>query len=126
VSKKHSRIFVATSNSQPPNDIASEPRSFLWLDITERQLEILGWVHQGKSSTDIGGILGISRRTVEHHLEKVCGHLGVRTRFQAVLKVRDLGLLGSVSPQTYPSMEGKLASGEAAAPASASALEDGG
>ncbi|OYX36583.1 MAG: hypothetical protein B7Y99_01020 [Caulobacterales bacterium 32-69-10] len=66
--------------------------------MTARQLECLHWVQQGKSATDIGGILGISGRTVEGHLQKVCNHLGVRTRFQAVLKARDLGLIGSITP----------------------------
>lgn len=73
--------------------VATEARSFARLYITERQLEILSWVQQGKSARDIGDILGISPRTVEHQLEKVCDSLGVRTRFQAVLKVRDLGVL---------------------------------
>lgn len=61
--------------------------------ITVRQLQCLAWVQEGKSASDIGGILGISSRTVEGHLQKVCLHLGVRTRFQAVLKALDLGLL---------------------------------
>ena len=78
-------------------DAPVEARSFLRLDISERQLEILTWVERGKSATDIGSILGISHRTVEHHLEKACASLGVRTRFQAVLKVRDLGLIASQS-----------------------------
>lgn len=72
--------------------------------ITARQLEIVCWVQEGKSASDIGGILGISKRTVEHHLEKLCAHLGVRTRFQAVLKMRDLGLItadGSWRLPTY-------------------------
>lgn len=56
-------------------------------------MECLFWVQEGKSATDIGAILGISGRTVEGHLIKLCNHLGVRTRFQAVLKARDLGLL---------------------------------
>lgn len=71
----------------------------LWL-VTERQLECLAWVQEGKSASDIGGILGLSSRTVEGHLLKLCGHLGVKTRVQAVLKARDLGLLfadGTVS-----------------------------
>ena len=61
--------------------------------VTARQMECLFWVQEGKSATDIGAILGISGRTVEGHLIKLCNHLGVRTRFQAVLKARDLGLL---------------------------------
>lgn len=39
------------------------------------------------------GNSGDESRTVEGHLQKVCLHLGVRTRFQAVLNALDLGLL---------------------------------
>ena len=63
--------------------------------ITLRQLECLAWVQEGKSATDIGQIIGLSRRTVENHLARVCDLLGVRTRIQAVLKARDLGLLNT-------------------------------
>ena len=67
-------------------------------ELTQRQLECLAWVQEGKSASDIGGILGISQRTVEHHILKVCESLGVRTRLQAVLKARELGLIGSRAP----------------------------
>lgn len=73
--------------------IATGTKSFASKDITERQLECLDWAQQGKSASDIGGIIGISGRTVEKHLAKLCHHLGVRTRLQAVLKARDLGLI---------------------------------
>lgn len=62
-------------------------------NLTERQLECLAWTQEGKSASDIGVILGISGRTVEGHLAKVCQHLGVRTRIQAVIKAMDLGFL---------------------------------
>jgi DNA-binding CsgD family transcriptional regulator len=62
--------------------------------LTTRQLECLSWTGEGKSASDIGQILGISGRTVEGHLAKVCQHLGVRTRIQAVVKAKDLGFLG--------------------------------
>ena len=75
-----------------------EGRSFAPPDITQRQLECLAWVQEGKSASDIGGILGISGRTVEGHLAKLCEHLGVRTRLQAVLKARELGLLDPPGP----------------------------
>lgn len=77
--------------------VAGEQRSFAPVQLTHRQLECLYWVQHGKSATDIGQILGLSRRTVENHLAKVCGQLGVRTRVQAVLKVRDLGLLSDLT-----------------------------
>jgi DNA-binding CsgD family transcriptional regulator len=92
------KILLPLPQDKPTTNLTAEPRSFLQLDAATRQLEILAWVEQGKSATDIGGILGISHRTVEHHLEKVCNNLGVRTRFQAVLKVRDLDLITSTDP----------------------------
>ena len=66
--------------------------------ITPRQLQCLAWVQEGKSATDIGGILGLSGRTVEGHLIKLCGHLGVKTRVQAVVRARELGLIGQSQP----------------------------
>ena len=69
-----------------------------WPRVSARQLECLFWVQEGKSANDIGGILGISGRTVEGHLQQACLLLGVRTRFQAVLRARDLGLLAPQKP----------------------------
>lgn len=63
--------------------------------LSERQLECLAWAQEGKSAGDIGQILGLSGRTVEGHLAKACGALGVRTRVQAVVRARTLGLLGA-------------------------------
>lgn len=63
--------------------------------LSPRQIECLFWARHGKSAGDIGQILGISGRTVEGHLAKACDALGVRTRVQAVVRARDLGLLGA-------------------------------
>jgi DNA-binding CsgD family transcriptional regulator len=66
--------------------------------LSPRQLECLAWAQEGKSAVDIGQILGISGRTVEGHLALACEALGVRTRIQAVLRARDLGLIGVAIP----------------------------
>lgn len=60
--------------------------------MTDRQLEILSWVAVGKSNPDIGDILGISGRTVEDHMKKIYGRLGVNSRVQAVVLVKEMGL----------------------------------
>lgn len=60
--------------------------------VTQLQLVCLAWVERGKSSSDIGGILGISHKTVDKHILKVCAALGVKSRFQAAQKARQLGL----------------------------------
>lgn len=75
-----------------------DARSYASRLITERQLECLSWVQEGKSATDIGAILGLSGRTVEKHIIKVCGHLGVKTRIQAVVRARELGLITTNAP----------------------------
>ena len=62
--------------------------------LSPRQTECLFWVQQGKSSRDIGTILGISHRMVERHIFRACQKLGVRTRLQAVIRARSLGLIG--------------------------------
>lgn len=97
--------------SRNPKDSRKlEPKSFLPSDkqptatsnaarqITDRQLQCLTWVQEGKSATDIGGIIGVSGRTVEKHIIKICGHLGVKTRVQAVVRARELGLIGGRTP----------------------------
>lgn len=90
---------MTASNSDGPDvPPTAERREFHNHEITARQLECLAWVQQGKSASDIGGILGISSRTVEGHLLKVCDHLGVKTRLQAVLKARELGLIEPSGP----------------------------
>ncbi|MCR5879672.1 response regulator transcription factor [Phenylobacterium sp. J367] len=61
--------------------------------LSPRQTQCLFWVQQGKSSRDIGTILGISHRIVERHVFRACHKLGVRTRIQAVIRARELGLV---------------------------------
>ena len=62
--------------------------------LTRRQRECLAWVEQGKSSADIGTILGLSPETVNEHVGEACRRLGVRTRVQAVVAARARGLFG--------------------------------
>lgn len=53
--------------------------------LTPRQIQCLWWVREGKSSTDIGAIIGLAPSTVDEHLAGACERLGVRTRVQAVV-----------------------------------------
>ena len=63
------------------------------VQLSRRQIECLNWVRQGKSSNDIGDLLGLSGRTVDHYLADACRRLGVRTRHQAVI---DAALRGAL------------------------------
>lgn len=61
--------------------------------LSRRQLECLRWVREGKSSSEIAGILGVGRKTVDEYVEGSCTRLGVRTRVQAVARAMTLGML---------------------------------
>lgn len=54
------------------------------LGLSRRESEILGWLVQGKTNPEIAMILGISRRTVQKHLERVYSRLGVENRHAAM------------------------------------------
>jgi DNA-binding CsgD family transcriptional regulator len=53
--------------------------------LTERQIECLQWVADGKSSWEIGEILRLSEHTVNEHLAAARRRLGMKTTTQAVI-----------------------------------------
>jgi len=55
--------------------------------LTNRQLEILNWVQQGKTNFEIALILNVSPLTVKNHLQKLFKRLDVHNRTQAVAKI---------------------------------------
>jgi DNA-binding NarL/FixJ family response regulator len=58
--------------------------------LTNREMEVLRLVVEGKTNQGIGLALGISEKTVEKYLEAVFGKLGVASRVEAaVLAVRE-------------------------------------
>ena len=54
--------------------------------LTAREDEVLRWLGRGKTDKDIGGILGISPRTVHKHLQRIYEKLGVENRTAAVIR----------------------------------------
>lgn len=63
--------------------------------LTARQLEVLQLVNRGLSNAAIGACLGVTERTVKAHLQSVFEQLRVHSRVQALIRARELGLLGS-------------------------------
>lgn len=61
--------------------------------LSAREHECLLWASRGKSSSDIGAILGLSPRTIDSYLEKACAKLRVRTRVEAVAAAVREGLI---------------------------------
>ncbi len=72
--------------------------------LTAREAEVLLWVSKGKTSRDIGGILSISPRTADKHLENLYVKLGVETRTAAVaIAMRSLQEAQLPTPTKYSS-----------------------
>jgi DNA-binding CsgD family transcriptional regulator len=58
--------------------------------LTDRELQVLTWVAQGKSAWEIGRILQITKRTVDEHVQNIVRKLGAANRTQAAaMAVRD-------------------------------------
>lgn len=98
--------FIGLINvAGPPIDLDEETRALLILvapyvyqrlcglreaakgsqGLTPREAEVLNWIAEGKSDWQIGKILGISRKTVNYHIENVKRKFGVASRIQALM-----------------------------------------
>ena len=81
---------------QPPAAKDKEPAAAgraLLVDLTLRELEVLGFLAQGKTNPQIAETLVISRGTVKIHVERIIRKLGVSDRTQAVVRGIEMGLL---------------------------------
>lgn len=58
------------------------------LGLTARQLDVLDLVADGATNAEIADRLGLSVRTVDHHVSAILSRLGVRTRREAVERLR--------------------------------------
>lgn len=68
--------------------------------LTARELEVLAWVCDGKTSAEIAIILGISLSTVRNHIQSTLVKLRVNTRSQAVAKAIKKGLVVNRQPDS--------------------------
>lgn len=62
--------------------------------LTTREAEVLNYAAMGKTSLEIGTILGISPRTVEGHITSTCAKLDTRGRQAAITRATELQLIG--------------------------------
>lgn len=61
--------------------------------LTKRELECLYWAAKGKTSWEIGTILGISERTVNFHISNLIPKFSVHSRQAAIAIAISMGLL---------------------------------
>ncbi|NYT59908.1 helix-turn-helix domain-containing protein [Alcaligenaceae bacterium] len=72
--------------------------------LTERELTCLHWAAIGKTSWEMGAILGLSERTINFHVTNACRKLGVHGRQAAITTVLRAGLLPALT-EPLPSLE---------------------
>jgi len=69
--------------------LAGVARNELWpklVDLNDREVETLTWAARGKTSAEIAQILGLSKRTVDFHIDNAREKLGAATRVEAAIK----------------------------------------
>lgn len=77
---------VAMLSTLPADQQASEPSPGLPDDLTERELEVLAGIADGKNNRTLARELGIAEATVKTHVSRVLTKLGVESRVQAALR----------------------------------------
>jgi DNA-binding response OmpR family regulator len=71
-------------------------RSEAWsrgVRLSDRETETLTWAARGKTSAEIAQILGMTKRTVDFHLDNTRKKLGVANRTEAVIKAAQSRLI---------------------------------
>lgn len=71
-------------------------RTEVWsrlIDLNPREVQTLTLSAQGKTSAHIAKMLGLSKRTVDFHIENACRKLEAATRIEAAVKASTLGLI---------------------------------
>jgi DNA-binding CsgD family transcriptional regulator len=61
--------------------------------LSAREKSCLYWAAQGKTSWEIGSILGITERTVNFHIGNICAKFNVHTRQAAITIALQTGVL---------------------------------
>ncbi|MBX3482936.1 response regulator [Phenylobacterium sp.] len=62
--------------------------------LSPRQAQVLELLAQGCANKEMRYRMGIAERTIRAHLTEVFGLLGVTNRVQAIVRARELGLIG--------------------------------
>lgn len=63
--------------------------------LTDREVEVLNLVTEGRSSKEVAQKLYLSKRTVDFHLARIYEKLNVSNRVQAIRRATELGLVPS-------------------------------
>jgi DNA-binding CsgD family transcriptional regulator len=77
--RKSDGVFIWPGNSKEPTNRAAVT------GLTRREAEVMEWLRQGKTSSEIAIILGCAGRTVDKHLANLYRKLGVNSQAAVIL-----------------------------------------
>ncbi len=83
---------VARFAQLPDTESAQRPQPLV-VPLSDRELEVLRLLADGRSNREIAADLFLAEGTVKNHVTNVLSKLGARDRTQAALRARALGLL---------------------------------
>jgi DNA-binding NarL/FixJ family response regulator len=83
------QLFSPSATPQPPGNPAAQ----VALGISDRELDVLRELAEGRSNKEIAQRLAISPNTVKTHAARLFEKLEARRRTEAVAKARELGLV---------------------------------
>jgi LuxR family maltose regulon positive regulatory protein len=78
---------------QPERHLAHQSTGEMLDPLTARELEIVRLICAGHSGPEIASELVLAYNTVRKHISNIYSKLGVRSRTQAIARVRELNLL---------------------------------
>jgi len=84
---------VARFAQLPDTESAQRPEQPLIVPLSDRELEVLRLLADGRSNREIAADLFLAEGTVKNHVTNVLSKLGARDRTQAALRARALGLI---------------------------------
>lgn len=63
------------------------------VELSDREIDVLRWTAEGKTSAEVAEILNVSERTINFHINNVVAKLGVCNKTSAAVRAAMLGLL---------------------------------
>jgi DNA-binding NarL/FixJ family response regulator len=88
---RRARIDLLPTAPSKPEAVAASPA--VRLGLSERELEVLALVADGRSNREIGQTLFITEKTAGHHVSNILGKLGVGTRVEAAAVAHRAGVV---------------------------------